>query len=95
MATVESQIAQWRQDLLELTNRNPLLSMSRSATPTSTIQLVEPSAEVLFDLLTRSERPLIILGTEPPTPDSLATTSHPTSTDSLPMALPLNRTSRH
>lgn len=97
VATVESTVDLWRKELLELTNRNPLLNIGRSTGRTSTLQITVPDAAELFALLAgEKSRSLTIVGTEPPasinvTPNAapdVDATPHLAKTDEVAQALP-------
>ncbi len=51
MPTVEQRLGQWQQELLDLTNRNRLLSFRPSTTRPSTLQLVAPHASEIYRAL--------------------------------------------
>lgn len=65
MSIVEDRIQGWRTELLDMSSRNALLSMSRSMTRPTTIHLVAPDPGEFFRRLTQSERLQSIVGTEP------------------------------
>lgn len=63
MSTVQERLARWRQDLLDLSNRNRLLSFRVSTARPSSIQLVEPDASAIFRTLVDG-RPVELVGEE-------------------------------
>nr|MBA2755279.1 DUF4011 domain-containing protein [Chloroflexia bacterium] len=51
IATVGQRMAQWQQEQLDLTNRNRLLHLSTSSTRPTSIEIVAPSVEDIFQRL--------------------------------------------
>lgn len=62
--TVDARVEGWKQELLELSNRNPLLSMSRSTTRMATLRITAPSSSEIYAHLADGGRPLTLVGTE-------------------------------
>ncbi len=59
--TIDARVEVWKQELLELSNRNPLLSMSRSTTRMATLRITAPSAGEIYAHLADGGRPLILM----------------------------------
>jgi hypothetical protein len=70
MQTIEQRLDQWKNELLDLTNRNRLLSFNTSTSRTSSISLVAPESGELFRALIDG-KPLLIAGNERDTTESI------------------------
>lgn len=68
MQTLEDRILTWQQELLDLTNRNPLLSFRHRTTRPSNLRLTEPDLASVYATLIQG-RSLTILGTVIPDED--------------------------
>ena len=72
--TIDARVEAWKQQLLDLSNANSLLSMSRATTRATTLRLIAPAAAEIYAHLINEEKPgqpgklLTIVGTEPPAP---------------------------
>ncbi|MDP9472136.1 MAG: DUF4011 domain-containing protein, partial [Chloroflexota bacterium] len=51
MPTVEERLSQWQQELLDLSNRNQLLNFRPSTTRPSSLQLIAPQIDELYQVL--------------------------------------------
>lgn len=65
MPTIEDRLRQWQQELLDFSNRNPLLNFKYAAKNPSTVELIAPGAEEIFDWLS-SGKTYTIVGNDPP-----------------------------
>jgi len=63
MQTIEQRLEQWKNELLDLTNRNRLLSFNTSTSRTSSISLVAPETGDVYRTLIDG-KPLLIVGDE-------------------------------
>jgi very-short-patch-repair endonuclease/DNA polymerase III delta prime subunit len=68
MTTIEERLRHWQQELLDLSNRNPLLNFRPSSSKPSTIELIVPTPVELYDLL-RQGKSLTVLGNDPTDPE--------------------------
>ncbi|MCB1506938.1 MAG: DUF3320 domain-containing protein [Hyphomicrobiaceae bacterium] len=65
MPTIEDRLHQWQQELLDFSNRNPLLNFKYAARNPTTVELAAPGAAEIFDWLSAGKTYTIVGNDQP------------------------------
>src|SRR5215203_5255883 len=64
MPTIQERLQQWQQELLDFSNRNRLLNFRPSTTRPSSIELIAPDPEAIYEALLQGKS-LTVVGNDP------------------------------